>query len=105
MPLQHIAYGRPFGSCFKPNFQYNCSMMNKDQVQVGVGVDCINEPTGAKTFVGIVHSIHDDGVCVRPLGPYGSGHPFFAWRNIRPQGTVTATVAHQMMRSCPVGLI
>ena len=84
---------------------YTIGMMNKDQVQVGVGVDCINEPTGAKTFVGIVHSIHDDGVCVRPLGPYGSGHPFFAWRNIRPQGTVTATVAHQMMRSCPVGLI
>ena len=84
---------------------YTIGMMNKDQVQVGVGVDCINEPTGAKTFVGIVHSIHDDGVCVRPLGPYGSGHPFFAWRNIRPQGTVRMTVAHDMMRSCPVGLI
>ena len=29
MLLQHISFGRPFGSCFKPNFQYTTSMMNE----------------------------------------------------------------------------
>jgi len=29
MLLQHISFGRPFGSCFKPNFQYTTSMINE----------------------------------------------------------------------------